>query len=76
MPREQEEWTCGAVRAAGILLLPSLALLTEGTTRFVTNEPGASYAELSNHQRLNLICAVFYAIVGFLGQLTMPYYNN
>ena len=56
-------------RAAGIMLLPSMALLVEGTTRFVST-PGGIDSSLSNMQEANLVCSVFYVVAGLSGIFT------
>jgi hypothetical protein len=58
------------VRLSGVLLLSSLALLTEGTTRFISNDPSTAYSELTTVQELSLVCAVFLVIIGFCGLVT------
>lgn len=60
----------GVERYAGVLLLPSLALLVEGATRFVTNSPGDDITDLSRIQEANLVCGIFLVVLGLSGLIT------
>lgn len=55
--------TVDLMRAGGVLLLPSLALVVEGVVRFVSSNPDTSYSDMTTMQELKLVSAIF--LVGF-----------